>query len=297
MKILIADSFGKDLPDKLKEFGEVTDDINELPNADVVLVRSATKATDEYLEKATNLKLIIRGGVGVDNIDIQFCNEHNICAQNTPEASSVAVAELAMALMLGIQRNIVKAHNTTKAGEWAKKELKGRELYRKTLGLIGIGRIGYEVAKRAKAFEMNVIAYDPYVKESEIELVGLDDLLAKADIISLHTPLTDETKEMVNKDLIAKMKDGAIIINTARGKLLNDQDVYEALQSGKLGYLGTDVYTSEPPGDSPLLRADNVLLAPHIGASTYENMDRIGEIVCNLIKDLSEGKELVSLKP
>jgi len=296
MKILIADSFGKDLPDKLKEFGDVTDDINELPDADVVLVRSATKATDEYLAKAKNLKLIIRGGVGVDNIDIQFCNENNICAKNTPEASSVAVAELAMTLMLGIQRNIVKAHNTTKEGKWAKKELKGRELYKKTLGLIGIGRIGYEVAKRAKAFEMNVIAYDPYIKESEIELVqNLDDLLSQADIISLHTPLTDETRGMVNKDFIAKMKDGAIIINTARGKLLNEQDVYDALQAGKLGYLGTDVYTQEPPGDSPLLRADNVLLAPHIGASTRENMDRIGEIVCQLIKDLSEGKELISL--
>jgi D-3-phosphoglycerate dehydrogenase len=296
MKILIADSFGKDLPGLLKEYGEVTDDINELPNADVVLVRSATKATDEYLAKANNLKLIIRGGVGVDNIDIQYCNEHNICAKNTPDASSIAVAELAIALMLGIQRNIVKAHNTTKAGEWAKKELKGRELYRKTLGLIGIGRIGYEVAKRAKAFEMKVIAYDPYVKEHEIELIeNLDDLLAQSDFISLHTPLTDETKGMVNKDLITKMKDGAVIINTARGKLLNDQDVYDALQSGKLGYLGADVYTTEPPGDSPLLRADNVLLAPHIGASTYENMDRIGEIVCSLIKDLSEGKEIISL--
>ena len=295
MKILIADSFGKDLPDKLKEFGEVTDDINELPDADVVLVRSATKATDEYLAKATNLKLIVRGGVGVDNIDIQYCNEHSICAKNTPEASSVAVAELAMTLMLGIQRNIVKAHNTTKEGKWAKKELKGRELYKKTLGLIGIGRIGYEVAKRAKAFEMNVIAYDPYVKKSEIELVQLDDLLARSDIISLHTPLTDETRGMINKDLIAKMKKGAILINTARGKLLNEQDVYDALQDGRLGYLGTDVYTSEPPGDSPLLRADNVLLSPHIGASTKENMDRIGEIVCQLIKDLHEGKELVSL--
>ena len=296
MKILIADSFGKDLAEKLKEFGEVTDDIGELESADVVLVRSATKATDEYLEKAKNLKLIIRGGVGVDNIDIRFCHERKICAKNTPEASSIAVAELALTLMLGIQRNIVKAHNTTKAGQWAKKELKGRELYKKTLGLVGIGRIGYEVAKRAKAFEMKVIAYDPYVKESEIELIdSLDDLLSQSDFVSLHTPATEETLGMVNKDFIAKMKDGAILINTARGKLLNDQEVYDALQSGKLGYLGTDVYAQEPPGDSPLLRADNVLLAPHIGASTYENMDRIGEIVCQLIKDLGDGKELISL--
>jgi len=297
MKILIADSFGKDLPEKLKEFGEVTDDINELPNADVILVRSATKATDEYLEKAKNLKLIIRGGVGVDNIDIGYCTEHNICAQNTPEASSIAVAELAIAFMLGIQRNIVKAHNTTKAGQWAKKELKGRELYKKTLGLIGIGRIGYEVAKRAMAFEMDVIAYDPYVKDSKIPLVGLDELLARSDFVSLHTPATKETLGMVNKEFIAKMKNGAVLINTARGKLLNEQDVYDALQSGRLGFLGTDVYSTEPPGDSPLLRADNVLLAPHIGASTHENMDRIGDIVCRLIKDLSEGKELISLKP
>jgi D-3-phosphoglycerate dehydrogenase len=297
MKILIADSFGKDLPDMLKEFGEVTDNPDELPTADVVLVRSATKATDEYLAKAENLKLIIRGGVGVDNIDIQYCNDKNICAKNTPDASSVAVAELAMGMMLTIQRNLVKAHNATKSGEWIKKQLKGHELYRKTLGLVGIGRIGQEVAKRARVFEMDVIAYDPYVKDSEIKLVDLDELLKASDIISFHTPLTEETKGMINKDTIAKMKDGVILINTARGKLFNEQDVFDALQSGKIGYAGVDVYHSEPPEGSPLLKADNILLIPHIGASTFENMDRIGEIVCQLIKDLSEGKELVSLKP
>ncbi|UCH88498.1 MAG: hydroxyacid dehydrogenase [Thermoplasmata archaeon] len=288
MKILISDSFSKDLEEKLKELGEVTTDKNELANADVVLVRSATKATKEYIDQAPNLKLIIRGGVGIDNIDVEYCKEKNISVNNTPEASSVAVAELAIAMMLGIRRDLVKAHNATKSGEWIKKQLKGRELYKKTLGLIGIGRIGQEVAKRAKAFEMNVIAYDPYVKESEIKLVELDELLKSSDFISLHTPLTDETRGMVNKDLIAKMKDGAILINTARGKLLNEQDVYDALQSGKLGFAGLDVYQSEPPEGSPLLKADNVLLAPHIGASTHENMDRIGEIVIKQIKEFQK---------
>jgi D-3-phosphoglycerate dehydrogenase len=295
MKILISDPFSKELEEQLKEFGEVTTDKAELPNADVVLIRSATKATQDYIENAPNMKLIIRGGVGVDNVDIQYCNNRNICVNNTPDASSIAVAELAIGLMLGIQRKIVTAHNTTKNGEWIKKQLKGRELYKKTLGLIGIGRIGTEVAKRAKAFEMNVIAYDPYVKESEIKLVELDELLKTSDFISLHTPATEETKGMVNKEMIAKMKDTAILINTARGKLLNEQDVYEALQEGTLGYAGLDVYSSEPPEGSPLLNADNVLLTPHLGASTHENMDRISEIVCRIIKDFKDGKELTSL--
>jgi D-3-phosphoglycerate dehydrogenase len=286
MKILISDPFSKDLPDKLKEFGEVTDNKDELSAADIVLVRSATKATKDYIDQAENLKMIIRGGVGIDNIDVEYARSKGIKVHNTPEASSIAVAELAFAMMLAIQRNIVRAHNTTKNREWIKKQLKGKELYKKTLGLIGIGRIGSEVAKRAQAFGMSVIAYRKSGKPSDYaEIVSLDELLAKADIISLHTPITDETKEIINKDTIAKMKDGVVIINTARGKLVNDQDLTDALNSGKVRYAGIDVYHAEPPKDSPLLDADNVLLIPHLGAQTFENMDRIGEIVIELIRD------------
>jgi D-3-phosphoglycerate dehydrogenase len=283
MKILISDPFSKELAEDLKRFGEVTDDKSELPNADIVLVRSATKATKEYIDQAPNLKLIIRGGVGIDNIDVEYAKSKNIIVRNTPEASSIAVAELVITLMLAIQRNLVRAHNTTKNHEWIKKQLKGNELYRKTLGLIGIGRIAREVFSRAKAFEMNLIACDPYVCYDECSMVEYDDIYKDADFISLHVPLTDETKGMINKETIAKMKDGVIIINTARGKLINEGDLAEALKSGKVKYAGLDVFESEPPENSPLLDCDNVLLTPHLGAQTYENMDRIGEIVMDII--------------
>lgn len=286
MKILISDPFSKDLPDKLKEFGEVTDDKDEYKDADIILVRSATKARKDYIDSAKNLKMIIRGGVGIDNIDVGYARSKGIKVHNTPEASSVAVAELAFAMMLAIQRNIVRAHNTTKKGEWIKKQLKGQELYKKTLGLIGIGLIGTEVAKRAQAFGMNVIAYRKSDKPSDYaKIVGLDELLAQSDIISLHTPISDETKGMINKDTIAKMKDGVVLINTARGKLIVDEDLTEALNSGKVRYAGIDVYHSEPPTDSPLVNADNVLLIPHLGAQTFENMGRIGEIVIKLVSE------------
>ena len=288
MKILISDPFSKDLPEKLKEFGEVTDDKAELPNADVVLVRSATKATKEYIDQAPNLKLIIRGGVGIDNIDVEYAKTKGIDVRNTPEASSVAVAELVITHMLAIQHNLVKAHNTTKNGEWIKKQLKGHELYHKTLGLLGIGRIAREVFKRAKAFDMNIITCDPYACYDECQQVERGDLFKDSDIISLHVPLTDETKGIINKETISTMKDGVIIINTARGKLINEHDLADALKSGKVKYAGLDVFESEPPEGSPLLECDNVLLTPHLGAQTFENMDRITEIVVEIISEFAK---------
>jgi D-3-phosphoglycerate dehydrogenase len=286
MKILISDPFSKDLPDRLAEFGNVTDNKDELPEAEIVLVRSATKATKEYIDSARNLKMIIRGGVGIDNIDVEYAKSKGIKVHNTPAASSIAVAELAFAMMLAIQRNVVRAHNTTKNGEWIKKQLKGQELYKKTLGLLGIGRIGTEVAKRAQAFGMNVIAYRKSGNPSDYaKVVSLAELFDQSDIISLHMPITPDTKEIINKDSIAMMKNGVVIINTARGKLVNDQDLADALALGKVRYAGIDVYRSEPPKDSPLLGAENILLIPHLGAQTYENMGRIGDIVVELIRD------------
>ena len=285
MKILISDPFSKELPGMLEKFGEVTDDKNELPSADIVLVRSATKATKEYIDQAPNLKLIIRGGVGIDNIDVEYAKSKNIVVRNTPEASSIAVAELVITLMLAIQRNLVKAHNTTKNGEWIKKQLKGSELYHKKLGLVGIGRIAREVFKRARAFDMEVLACDPYACYGECTMVEHDELYRTSDIISLHTPLTEETEGMINKETISKMKDGVIIINTARGKLINEHDLAEALKSGKVKYAGLDVFASEPPEGSPLLEPENVLLTPHLGAMTFENMDRIGEQVVQIISE------------
>ncbi|MCU0612774.1 MAG: hydroxyacid dehydrogenase [Candidatus Eisenbacteria bacterium] len=289
MLILISDAFDKGLPAKLARFGEVTDDTSRLPDADVVLVRSKTKCTKEYMDGAPKLKLIIRGGVGLDNVDREYAKAKGIVVKNTPAASSIAVAELAMAFMAAIPARLIEGHMTMVNGQWAKKELKRTELFGKTLGLVGAGRIASEVAKRAKAFGMTVIAYDPYLKESDYaRLVPLDELLAKADFISLHTPLTDETKGMINAASIATMKDGVIIINTGRGKCIVEPDLAAALRDGKVRAYGTDVWFSDPPpADCPLLTAPNVFMTPHIGAETKENLLRIGVEVEKIIESFA----------
>ncbi len=291
MLILISDSFDESLPGKLAEFGEVTHDKARVGEADVVLIRSKTKCDRAYLDAAPNLKLIIRGGVGLDNVDLEYAKARGITVTNTPQASSVAVAELAMALMLAACSHVIEGHNGLKRGEWLKKQLKRTELYQKTLGLVGAGRIATEVGKRAAAFGMTVIAHDPYVSTSEVAaMTSLDDLLARADFISLHTPLTDETRGMVNKDFLAKTKPGVIIVNTGRGKCIVEADMAEALESGHVACYATDVYTSDPPpADSPLLSAPRVIMTPHIGASSKENLLRIGDIVVEKIRAFVNG--------
>jgi D-3-phosphoglycerate dehydrogenase len=292
MLILIADAFDASLPDRLKEFGEVTSDAKRLPEAEVVLIRSKTKCTREYIDGAPKLKLIIRGGVGLDNVDAPYAKEKGIIVDNTPEASSVAVAELAMALMIAVPNQLVMAHNSMAEGKWLKKEIKRTELFQKTLGLLGIGRIGAEVAKRAKAFEMKVVAYDPFVKQSPYaELKPFDAVLAEADYISLHMPLTDETRNMVNAGSIAKMKKGVVIVNTGRGKCIDEPALVKALEDGHVGAYATDVWTSDPPPDTcPLLKAPRVLMAPHIGASSKENLLRIGDIVVRKLREFGAKK-------
>ncbi|MEM2954956.1 MAG: hydroxyacid dehydrogenase [Candidatus Nanoarchaeia archaeon] len=291
MKIVISDSFSPKLPEMLKEFGEVSIDKNDIEIADILIVRSGTKVNKDLIDKAKRLKLVIRGGVGLDNIDVEYCKQKNIHVENTPEASSIAVAELTFALMLGAIRNIVKAHTSMKNGQWMK-GLKGSELYGKTLGIIGLGRIGTEVAKRAKAFGMKVITYTKSTnKKSELaEFVSLDKLLRESDIISLHVPLTDETKNMINKETINKMKDGVILVNTARGGLVNENDLVDALKKGKIKYACLDVYQNEPPINSPIISLENVLLTPHLGAQTDENMERIEKRIYEIIKDFVSTK-------
>jgi len=289
MKILISDAFDDSLPGRLAKFGEVFTDKDRLSEANVVLVRSKTKCTREYIDSAPNLKLIIRGGVGIDNIDSAYAKEKGIEVRNTPAASSVAVAELAMALMLAVPNKLTFGHEGMMTGDWRKKQIKRQELFKKTLGLIGIGRIATEVAKRGAAFGMKVIAYDKYVTASDVaEMKSLDEVLAESDYISLHTPLTDETKGMINKDTISKMKDGAIIVNTGRGKCVIEEDVAAALASGKLAGYGNDVWYSDPPESTPLKDAPNVVLLPHIGASSKENLLRIGDIVVEIIEAFSK---------
>lgn len=295
MKILISDAFDPSLPNRLNRFGDVTEDKNELASADVVLIRSKTKCTREYIDGAPNLKVIIRGGVGLDNVDQVAAKEKGIFVRNTASASAIAVGELAVAMMLAIPNHLVEADNSMKAGQWLKKELKRTELYGKTLGLLGVGNIGSIVAERAVAFGMTVIAYDPAITEHPHANIvdSLEEMISVADYISLHVPLVDSTKGLFNKELIAKMKDGVKIINTARGKIVVEADMAEALASGKVGAYATDVWYNDPPDpESPILKAPNTLLAPHIGASSKENLLRIGDVIVELLDEYTKTGKL-----
>jgi D-3-phosphoglycerate dehydrogenase len=280
MVILLADAFAPDLPKRLSAFGEVVSDLKRLGDAEIIIVRSKTKVDKAMIDAAPKLKYVIRGGVGVDTIDVDYAKVKGILVDNTPEASSLAVAELTFALMLALPSHLVKADVSMKEGKWLKKELERTELSGKTLGLIGIGRIAREVAIRARAFGMNVVAYDKYVAVSDAaQMMSLDEVFAVADYISLHTPLTDETRGMINAGSIAKMKNGVRLINTCRGQVVVEDDIVAVLASGKMAGYATDVYYKEPPEGSPLLSAPNVMLTPHLGASTEENLLRLGDSI------------------
>ena len=292
MLILISDAFDPSLEDKLAKYGQVTTDKERLAEADVVLIRSKTRCDREYIDQAPNLKMIVRGGVGTDNIDKAYCAEKGIVVHNTPKAPSIAVAELAFAMMLSVPNHIVKANESMRMGQWLKKELKRSELHGKTLGLGGIGNIAQAVAVRAKAFGMHVIAYDKFVESSRLAVLkkSLAEMVAEADYISLHVPLTDDTFHMIDADVIAKMKDGAIVINTGRGRTVDSAAMIAALESGKVAAYATDVWPKDPPdSDYPLLKAPNVFMSPHLGASSNENLLRIGDEVCERIEDFLGG--------
>ncbi len=293
MLILISDAFDPGLPGVLKKYGEVTDDKARQSEADVVLIRSKTKVTKEYIDASPKLKLVIRGGVGLDNVDREYAKQKGIIVKNTPEASSIAVAELAFALMIALPNRLPLADSSMHEGKWLKKELKRTELYGKTLGILGMGRIGTELGKRAKAFGMTVIAYDPFVKSHELAQMvpSMKELMQKSDYISMHMPLTDDTKGMVNKTTLADCKNGAYIINTGRGKCVIEEDMVEALKSGKVAGYATDVWYSDPPENSPLIGAPNMVMAPHLGAETKENLLRIGVIVDQIVGEFAAGKK------
>ncbi|PKL08755.1 MAG: hydroxyacid dehydrogenase [Spirochaetae bacterium HGW-Spirochaetae-7] len=285
MLILLADAFQADLPKRLEAFGQVSTDTGRIGEAEIVIVRSKTKVGKDMIDAAPKLKFVIRGGVGVDTIDVPYAESKGIVVVNTPEASSVAVAELAFAMMAAMPANIVAADVSMKQGKWLKKDLERTELMGKTLGLIGIGRIARELAVRAKAFGMYVVAYDKYVDKSDAaEMMSLEQVYAKADYISIHTPLTDETRGMINAASIARMKKGVRLINTCRGQVVIEADVAAALERGQLAGYATDVYDKEPPEGSPLLAAPNALLTPHIGASTAENLARLGDCIVDRVK-------------
>jgi phosphoglycerate dehydrogenase-like enzyme len=292
MKILLSDKFDASLPGRLAPYGEVTDDKNQVATADVVLIRSKTKCTQEYIDSASNVKLIIRGGVGLDNVDKAYAKSKGIKVYNTPNASSVAVAELAFALMIALPNRLIIGHNSTAAGQFLKSELKRTELLGKTLGIIGCGRIGLEVAKRARAFGMTVLAYDVVpVKNEYIQgQKSLEELLPLCDYFSLHLPLTPETAGLINKERIALMKKGAYLVNTGRGKTVIEEDIVEGLKSGQIAGYGTDVFFNEPPEGSLLITAPNIIMTPHLGASTVENLLRIADEVVGLIDKFSKGQ-------
>lgn len=294
MLILIQDAFDKSLNDKLAVFGEVTEDSARRKDADVILIRSKTKCTREYLDGAPRCRLIIRGGVGMDNIDKACCEERGIIATNTPKSSAPAVAELAFALMLSTASKICFYDSTMKKGEWAKKT-KRSELQGKTLALLGLGNIARQVAIRAAAFGMKVQAYDKYVTSSDLAELkdSVEEAVRDADYISMHLPFTPETDRMINAELIAKMEKKPVIINTGRGKCVDEAAVAEALKSGALSWFCTDVYSTEPPvvTENPLFGCENVTFTPHVGANSTENLLRIGEEVCETIgKLIEEGK-------
>ncbi len=285
MVILLADAFQADLPGRLQVFGEVTQDQGRVGEAEIIIVRSKTKVDKAMIDKAPRLKFVIRGGVGVDTIDVPYAESKGITVVNTPEASSVAVAELAFAMMIALPAHIAEADASMKQGKWLKKEMERTELLGKTLGLIGIGRIARELSARAKAFGMHVIAYDKYVEKSDAaDMMSLDAVYAQADYISLHTPLTDETRGMINAAAIAKMKAGVRIINTCRGQVIIEREVAAALVAGRIAGYATDVYDKEPPEGSPLLSAPHTILTPHIGASTEENLSRLGDSIVNRVQ-------------
>jgi len=264
-------------------------------DAHALVVRSATRITRPVIEAASELRVIGRAGVGVDNIDLDAATERGIVVMNAPTGNTTTTAELAVALLCALARNIPRADRTVRGGSWKKKQLMGTELSQKTLGVVGLGRIGRVVAQRAQGLDMNVIAHDPYMSEQSpvegVELVGLEDLLARSDFVTLHVPLSDATRHMISRARINLMKPGARLINAARGGLVDEQALAEALESGRLRGAALDVLEQEPPPpDHPLLGRDDVILTPHLGASSDEAQRQVASDIARQISEfLTEG--------
>jgi len=283
--VLVPDSVNKKAVEILEQVGlKVTapgqmkreETLAAIADADALIIRSATKADAALINASTKLKAIARAGVGVDNVDLDAASAKKIAVMNTPAGNTVATAEFAFGLMLALARHIPQSFVSMQAGKWDRKSYQGVELRGKTLGIVGYGRIGQAVGKRAAAFDMNVIAYDPYIPAEVVsklggQLVTLDELFAQSDFISLHSVITDETRGMINAANIAKMKKGVRIVNAARGALINDADLAEALKSGQVAGAALDVYNEEPPqAGHPLIGLPNVIHTPHLAASTDE---------------------------
>src|SRR5216117_478719 len=302
MKVLITDGLESEAISSLRKAHEV--DVQELdpkgllaaiPRYHALIVRSRTIVSKAVLTQAANLKVVGRAGVGVDNIDVDEATARKIVVVNAPTASTVSVAELAIGHMISLLRHLPEADRSVKAGKWEKSKLEGRELFGKTLGLLGSGRIGSEVAKRAQAFGMPVIAYDPYLPKAAASAVGIrlvdkDALFRDADVLSIHAALTPETRGLVSASELAMMRPNAILVNCARGEIVDERALAEALRARKISGAAIDVFATEPPSGSPLLEAPNVVFTPHLGASTAEGQSRAGAIVADQVMKVLAGK-------
>jgi D-3-phosphoglycerate dehydrogenase / 2-oxoglutarate reductase len=302
-KVLIADQINEKGIDELTDIADVVTNftiskeelVDVIKDFDAIIVRSRTKVTREVIEASHKLKIIARAGVGVDNVDVQAATERGVMVINAPESTSITVAEHTMGLILALSRKIAIADSSVKNGKWEKSRFMGIELNGKILGVIGMGRIGSQVVTRSKAFGMETIVYDPYITEKTatelgVTVVDFETLIKKSDVMTIHVPLTSETKYLIRREQLEMMKENAFIVNCARGGIIKEEDLYEALSNGKIRGAGLDVFENEPPENSPLLELDNVVLTPHIAASTSEAQRDAAIIVANEIKKVFKGQ-------
>ena len=300
MHIVVADSLPASAIDLLRRepgwtvdsrTGRPADELKtDLARADALIVRSATTVTREVIDAAPQLRVIARAGTGVDNVDVDAATERGILVMNAPGANSVSVAEHAIALMLALSRGVSAADEAMKRGVWDKKKLVGAELRGKTLGVVGLGRIGQEVASRARSFGMTIVAHDPFISAQvaeslDIELLSLDDVCRRAEYITLHVPATDETRRLFDRERLAACKPGARIVNTARGELIDEEALADAIESGAIAGAGLDVFENEPPGQSRLVKLRQVIATPHIAASTVEAQELVGTETAAAVRD------------
>jgi D-3-phosphoglycerate dehydrogenase len=274
-----------------------------LPEYDGIIIRSETKLKSDIIETGTRLRVIGRAGIGLDNVDLPAATKKGIVVMNTPQENAIAAAEHTIAMILSISRKIPQATASMKAGKWEKKKFMGVELYNKTLGMIGVGVIGTIVADRARGLKMKVIGYDPYLskevaEKKGVDLVSYDELLNRSDFITVHTPLTDETRNLIDKNTLDKMKDGVILINCARGGIINEKDLYDAIKGGKVAGAALDVFEKEPAAGNPLLELEQVVSTPHLGASTGEAQENVSIAIAQQIVDfltLGEARNAVNM--
>jgi D-3-phosphoglycerate dehydrogenase len=297
MKIFVADSLDAAAIEKMQSAGlavTVETDLSpkelqrKIIDYDCIMVRSATKVNSSLIDAAQRLALIVRAGVGTDNIDVEYAETKGITVCNTPNASSNSVAELVIGHIFSVARHIGQGTVSIKQGKWEKQNLAGCEILGKTLGIIGIGRIGRLTAQKAAALGMKVIAYDKFTPKDppeQVELVQFDDLLRQSDFITLHIPFSSDQRPLINAEELAKMKDGAYLINCSRGGVVDEEALLSALQSGKLRGAALDVFSQEPPKNNPLIAMENLSLTPHIGAATAEAQARVGAEAARIVID------------